>query len=147
VTLNELDALTSEATAEWNQIARDDWIYTATLFAWSHKPEGDLVSLAGTGRLVSYRDEHYILTAAHAWHQVLKRADRVGITLREVNDHSCLMETRIGRRPERCCFLCLRCAERRGHGSLSWPAQHRRSDVEPDSMSTVIGHSTAILRL
>jgi hypothetical protein len=93
VTLDELDAFTSEATAEWNRIARDNWIYTVTLFALFHTPEGDLLSLAGTGTLVAYGDAHYILTAAHVWHEVLKKADKVGITLREVYDHSCLMET------------------------------------------------------
>ncbi len=93
MTLDELDASTPEATAEWNRIARDNWIYTVTLFALSHTPEGDLLSLAGTGTLVAYGDAHYILTAAHVWHEVLKKADKVGITLREVHDHTCLMET------------------------------------------------------
>ena len=94
MTLDELDASTPEvATAEWNRIARDNWIYTVTLFALSHTPEGDLLSLAGTGTLVSYGDAHYILTAAHVWYEVLKKADKVGITLREVYDHTCLMET------------------------------------------------------
>jgi hypothetical protein len=94
VTLDELDATTPEATAEWNRIARDNWIYTVTLFALSHTPEGDLLSLAGTGTLVAYGDAHYNLTAAHVWHEVLKKADKVGITLREVHDHTCLMETK-----------------------------------------------------
>lgn len=92
MTLDELDAKTPEATVEWNRIARDNWIYTVTLFALSHTPEGDLLSLGGTGTLVSYGDAHYILTAAHVWHEVLKKADKVGITLREVYDHTCLME-------------------------------------------------------
>ncbi len=53
MTLDELDAATPEATAEWNRIARDNWIYTVTLFALSHTPEGDLLSLGGTGKLES----------------------------------------------------------------------------------------------
>jgi hypothetical protein len=84
VTLDERDASTSEATVEWNRIARDNWIYTVALFALFHTPEGDLLSLAGTGTLVASGDGHYILTAAHVWHEVLKKADKVGITLREV---------------------------------------------------------------
>ena len=92
VTLDELDANTPAATEQWNRIARDTWKYTVSLFALSASPIGDVLTLAGTGTLVFYEDAHYILTAAHVWHKVLKGADKVGITLRETYDHTCLIE-------------------------------------------------------
>jgi hypothetical protein len=92
MTLDELDAKTPEATEQWNRIARDSWIYTVTLFALSTPPTGDVLTLAGTGTLIAYKDAHYILTAAHVWHNALKKADHVGITLRETYDHTCLMD-------------------------------------------------------
>jgi len=35
---------------------------------------------------------HYILTAAHVWENVLKPANKLGISLRETVDHRCLMD-------------------------------------------------------
>jgi len=92
MTLDELDADTPESTAQWNRIARDNWMYTISLFALSASPMGDVLALAGTGTLIAYESGHYILTAAHVWHKVLKGADKVGITLRETYDHTCLLE-------------------------------------------------------
>jgi hypothetical protein len=56
MTLDELDAKTPEATEQWNRIARDSWIYTVTLFALSTPPTGDVLTLAGTGTLIAYKD-------------------------------------------------------------------------------------------
>jgi hypothetical protein len=92
VTLDELDAKSPEATKHWNKIARDNWMYTVSLFALSASPKGDVLELAGTGTLVAYQRAHYILTAAHVWHKVLEAADKVGITLRETHDHTCLFD-------------------------------------------------------
>jgi hypothetical protein len=92
LTLDELDAETPEATEQWNRIARDNWMYTVSLFALSASPKGDVLALAGTCTLIAYESGHYILTAAHVWRKVLKGADKVGITLREIHDHTCLFE-------------------------------------------------------
>jgi hypothetical protein len=92
VTLDELDESTPAATEQWNRIARATWMHTVSLFALSASPIGDVLTLAGTGTLIFYKDAHYILTAAHVWHKVLKGADKVGITLRETYDHTCLIE-------------------------------------------------------
>jgi hypothetical protein len=54
---------------------------------------GDVLKLAGTGTLIAYDGAYYILTAAHVWHNILKKADKLGITLRETYDHACLIET------------------------------------------------------
>jgi hypothetical protein len=94
VTLDELDSSTPESTEQWNRIARDSSIHTVILFALFTPPAGDVLKLAGTGTLIAYKDAHYILTASHVWHHVLKRADKLGITLRENDDHTCLLETR-----------------------------------------------------
>jgi len=95
VTLDELDADTPESTERWNRIARYTWIYTVSLFALSASLMGDDLALAGTGTLIACGEGHYILTAAHVWHKVLKGADKVGITLRETHDHVCLFEREI----------------------------------------------------
>jgi hypothetical protein len=67
-------------------------MYTVALFALSASPQGDILTLAGTGTLVADGTAHYILTAAHVWHEVLKQADKLGISLRENVDHRCLMD-------------------------------------------------------
>jgi len=38
---------------------------------------------AGTGTLVSFRDSHYFLTAAHVWEGALKKSDSIRIPLKE----------------------------------------------------------------
>ncbi len=92
MTLDELDAKSPEATTQWNRIARDNWMHTVTLFAISTSEKGDVLALAGTGTLIAYQHKHYILSAAHVWHKILKGADKVGITLRETYDHTCLFD-------------------------------------------------------
>src|SRR6202050_3878053 len=93
VTLDELDSPTPASTEQCNQIARDSSIHTVTLFALSASSSGDVLKLAGTGTLIAYKEANYILTASHVWRDVLEKADRLGITLREIYDHRCLMET------------------------------------------------------
>jgi hypothetical protein len=58
----------------------------------SASPDGEVLTLAGTGTLVTDGKTHYNLTAAHVWHDVLKRTEKVGISLREDLDSQCLME-------------------------------------------------------
>jgi hypothetical protein len=41
------------------------------------------LSPAGTGTLVSFRDSHYFLTAAHVWEEKLKKCDWIRIPLKE----------------------------------------------------------------
>ena len=39
-------------------------------------------------------DRYFILTARHVWQDILKNGDAVGVTLREVDDHRCFIETK-----------------------------------------------------
>jgi len=88
----KLDAKTPEALALWKSLARDAQIYSTPLFSLSKASEGDVLKLAGSGTFLAKAGAHYILTAGHVWHQALKSADYVGVTLREIHDHTCLLE-------------------------------------------------------
>ncbi len=87
-----LDAKTPESETLWRRFARDAQICSTPLFSLSKASGGDVLRLAGSGTLLAHDESHYILTAAHVWHEVLKHADFVGVTLREVYDHTCLLE-------------------------------------------------------
>jgi hypothetical protein len=87
-----LDKANPAALEHWNQIARDTMMHTVALFAISSSASGDVLTLGGTGTLVTDGPAHYILTAAHVWHKALKRADKLGVTLRETLDHRCLID-------------------------------------------------------
>jgi hypothetical protein len=76
------------------RIVRDLGSFTVSLFALSSSEDGDHLQLAGTGTLLTAGGSHYILTAAHVWHEVLKSADKVGITLEENIDHTFFMEVK-----------------------------------------------------
>lgn len=97
MTLDEIDqALDSKTPAAlliWEKIGRDSSMYTTALFAVSTSPNGDILELAGTGTLVAVGDSHYILTARHVWEEVLRPANKIGISLRENLNHKCLMDT------------------------------------------------------
>lgn len=97
MTIEELEAAifakTPEADQLWMTFAREAQMYSTPLFALVKTPQGDLLKLAGSGTLLAKGNHHYILTAAHVWHEVLKEADFVGVTLRETYDHTCLIET------------------------------------------------------
>src|SRR5216683_422182 len=82
---SKLDAKTPQAQELWNTLARDAQTYSTPLFSLSKTSEGNVLRLAGSGTLLAKGESHYILTAAHVWHELLKRADYVGITLREVH--------------------------------------------------------------
>jgi len=62
------------------------------LFALWKTSQSDVLKLAGSGTLLAKGGAHYILIASHVWHEVLKVADYVGVTLREVYDHTCILE-------------------------------------------------------
>jgi hypothetical protein len=97
MTIEELEAVifakTAEAEELWKTFARAAHMYSTPLFALVKAPQGDLLKLAGSGTLLMKGNHHYILTAAHVWHEVLKHSDFVGVTLREIFDHTCLIET------------------------------------------------------
>jgi hypothetical protein len=69
-------------------------MYSTPLFALSVTAAGEVLALAGSGTLLESRGSHYILTAGHVWYNVLRRAEKVGITLREHYDHTCFLDTR-----------------------------------------------------
>lgn len=97
MTIEELEAAifakTSEAEELWKAFAREAQMYSTPLFALAKAPHVAPLKLAGSGTLLMKGNYHYILTAGHVWHEVLKEADFVGVTLREIYDHTCLLET------------------------------------------------------
>jgi hypothetical protein len=88
----KLDAKGPERQALWNTFARDVLMYSTPLFAVTKTPNGDMLTLAGSGTFLANGTAHYILTAAHVWHEILKHANYIGIMLREIHDHKCLLE-------------------------------------------------------
>jgi len=69
------------------QIVRAIGAYSVGLFAVRGSPEGDHLSLAGSGTLVQIGTAHHILTARHVWQEVLQLSDQLGVTLVEGVDH------------------------------------------------------------
>jgi hypothetical protein len=61
------------------KIIRDIGTFTVPLF----KVVGKAIELAGTGTLIAIRGSHYILIAAHVWHEKLRSADKIGIGIQE----------------------------------------------------------------
>jgi hypothetical protein len=96
MTIEELEAKLNEKSEEsdglWRRFARDAQIYSTPLFSLSKTNAGDVLRLAGSGTLLAFEGAHYILTASHVWHEVLKHGDYIGVTLREIHDHTCLWE-------------------------------------------------------
>lgn len=97
MTIEELEAAifakTLQAEELWKTFAREAQMYSTPLFALAKAPQGEPLKLAGSGTLLAKGNNHYILTAGHVWHEVLKDADFVGVTLRETYYHTCLLET------------------------------------------------------
>jgi hypothetical protein len=90
--LNEIaDRLKSSEELQL-QIIRDIGNATVALFAVFKDGNGSRLELAGTGSLVSVGASHYILTAAHVWHEALKSATKVGISITDDIDHHFLMD-------------------------------------------------------
>ena len=90
----KLDAKTPEAARLWAMFARGAQIYSTPLFSLKKTDEGHELNLTGSGTFVRQGDRYFILTAGHVWHEMLKKADFVGVTLREVHDHTCFIETK-----------------------------------------------------
>jgi hypothetical protein len=97
MTADEMDEMlhadTPEATGIWESIARGGQLYSTPLFSLKQTAAGDLLELAGSGTYLRKGERYFILTAAHVWHEMLKDSDFVGVTLREVDDPRCLIET------------------------------------------------------
>lgn len=97
MTADEMDEMlhadTPEAKEIWESIARGGQLYSTPLFSLKQTAAGDQLELAGSGTYVRKRERYFILTAAHVWYEMLKDSDFVGVTLREVDDHRCLIET------------------------------------------------------
>ena len=55
---------------------------------------GRATLFAGSGTFIREGDRYFILTARHVWQDSLKNGDAVGVTLREVDDHRCFIETK-----------------------------------------------------
>jgi hypothetical protein len=99
----KLDAQTPEGEQLWATVARRAQIYCTPLFSLKKTASGDELKLAGSGTFVRQGDRYFILTAGHVWHEMLKKADFVGVTLREIHDHTCFIETKaiVPRGPDR----------------------------------------------
>jgi hypothetical protein len=96
VELSEIAQLLSgespDSVQQLQVTGRDTGVHTVALFAVLGSVNGDVLELAGTGILIAIEESHYVLTAAHVWEKRLKNANKLGISLREGVDHSCLIE-------------------------------------------------------
>ncbi len=77
-----LKGTTKEQSEEWKAIIRSVSSSAVVIVAVSQSALGPRIEQAGTGTLVFVEGSHFILTAAHVWECVLKRADKLGITIR-----------------------------------------------------------------
>lgn len=77
-----------------DRIVRDIGLFTVGLLRVSQTADGERLDLCGTGTLVSFAGDHYILTAAHVWEELCRTPapTSVGVTLRENLDHKCLID-------------------------------------------------------
>lgn len=94
--LDEIESFLKSADAASEQkrlrIVRSIGMYSVGLFAVKASPQGDALSLAGSGTFVQIDGAHYILTARHVWHEVLRVSNQLGVTLRETDDHRHLID-------------------------------------------------------
>ena len=94
-TIDEIvQALNDDASGLRQQIVRDIGLFTTGLLRVSQPRGQERLDLIGTGTLVSFAGEHYILTASHVWRKLLEtdRPTSIGVTLRENIDHVCLID-------------------------------------------------------
>ena len=89
-----LDAKDQEAGELWVSMARGALIYSTPLFSFRNTDEGERLYFAGSGTFIREGDRYFILTARHVWQDSLKNGNAVGVTLREVDDHRCFIETK-----------------------------------------------------
>lgn len=71
-----------EPSEEWKAVIHDVSRSAVVLVAVSKSASGTWLEQAGTGSLVVIDGVHFILTAAHVWEEILRHADKVGITIR-----------------------------------------------------------------
>lgn len=75
---------------EQERIGRNVGNFSVALFGVNGSGESRRVGLVGTGTLVSLDEAHYVLTAAHVWHDPdngLKKHEGTGLSLKEDLDH------------------------------------------------------------
>lgn len=72
-------------------VGRSTGMYSVALFGLFDSQGQQRLELAGTGTLVAIGDCYYVLTAAHVWHECLKKSDGIGLTLKEGVDHRFFM--------------------------------------------------------
>lgn len=98
MTPDELDEMlhadTPESAKIWESIARSAQLFSTPLFSLKNTTNGDQLELAGSGTYVRQGERYFILTAAHVWYKALREADHIGVVLREVDDHRCLIESK-----------------------------------------------------
>jgi hypothetical protein len=96
MTLKELETLITGSGRDTLEIhldiVRDIGTATVVLFAVSSHQGSDHLELAGTGTLVTLGNSYWILTAGHVWEKKLKRAAKLGITLRRETNHRYLLD-------------------------------------------------------
>jgi len=83
--------LRSETSGLRDRIVRNLGDFTVALFGISGRPD-ETLRFAGTGTLVLVEGRLFILTALHVWEEVLKSADRIGITMKEHVVHRTVIE-------------------------------------------------------
>lgn len=72
----------TEPSEEWKAVIRDLSRSAVVIVAVTKSSNDVRLEQAGTGTLVIFNGGHFILTAAHVWEEVLRRADKIGITIR-----------------------------------------------------------------
>jgi hypothetical protein len=88
----EIEAiLRSDTSGLRDRIVRNLGDFTVALFAISGSAQ-ERLRLAGTGTLVMVDGKYFILTALHVWEEVLKSADRIGITVKENTVHRTVID-------------------------------------------------------
>src|SRR6266404_4575360 len=89
-----VQALKDSASGLQEKIVRDIGLFTVGLLRVSPSRDGERLDLAGTGTLVSFGIDRYILTACHVWEELLATANptRIGVTLKENIDHASLID-------------------------------------------------------
>ena len=72
----------TEPSEEWKAVIRDVSRSAVVIVAVTKSANGIRLEQAGSGTLVIVDGGHFILTAAHVWEEVLRRANKIGITIR-----------------------------------------------------------------
>src|SRR6266481_1852594 len=88
--MDNMEELFRRSPQEQERIGRNVANFTVALFGVNGIEQSRRVRLVGTGTLVTFGKSHYILTAAHVWHDAesgLKNYEATGLTLREEVDH------------------------------------------------------------